>query len=67
MTFHAFISSQSLRIDQIQRIIVYIGIEVESAIEADRVGAEIAASLRIIKSVPVVVQPGLGVKVLARE
>ena len=62
-----FFSKQPFWINPIHRIIFDIGIEVESTIKADGVGREVATSLWGVVPVPVVVEAGLGVEVLARE
>jgi len=67
MTFSFQNRSEPPRVDSINRVPTDIGIEVEATSQANGVGGDIPSSNRIIISMPVIMQPGFSVKVLARK
>jgi hypothetical protein len=54
-------------VHQVDRVCPHIGVGVEAAFEADRVGLEVAAEAGVVVAVPVLVEAGLGIEELARE
>ena len=57
----------ALRIHRIHRIISDIGIEIDPASQPNGISGHVAAGGRIVVPVEIIMQPGLRIKVLARE
>ena len=63
----SFRAPQPIRIDPLQRVPAHIGVGVEATRQTDGVGLEVAAGAGVVVAESVVVEPALGVEILARE